>query len=318
MTLRRLVIPVLAVALTAYSCAGFAVAAATVNGDKITESQVEEELDRVRSDPTFQDLLAQQADNARGLARREILSALVRQEVLGQEANRLGIKVRPEQIDSLLTQEAQRAGMTPDEFLEAQNLSRADISKIAERVVREFELRDRVVTDVRVKPSQIQGVYDTNEDAFAEAQLDRITVRTADEARRALEEVGNSSFAQVAEERSIDEFAGRGGEMGYVALSELSPFARQAIEQATIGGLTDPVQASGGFEVYRVRDRRVRPFEEVSEVIEAQLLDQARTAKFEEWVSERVRSAEIVVNPKYGRFDKDSARIVPGTGELRE
>src|SRR5438046_9716699 len=98
--------PVVLLAIGAASCTQIAVAAATVNGGKISEAQVERELDRVRSDPTFQDLVKRQADQVRGFARRQILSGLIRQEILAQEAKKMHLTINRAQTDRLLSDDA--------------------------------------------------------------------------------------------------------------------------------------------------------------------------------------------------------------------
>src|SRR2546422_4937532 len=112
--------PAVLVLILSASCSQIAVAAATVNGDKISEAQVERELDRVRSDPTFQDLLKRQADQVRGFARRQILTAMIRQRILAQQALRLRVNVTSAQTDRLLNDEAARTGMSVKQFLKQQ------------------------------------------------------------------------------------------------------------------------------------------------------------------------------------------------------
>lgn len=313
---RRLLLPLALVALTATSCTSFQVAAATVNGSKIPESEVESELARVRADPTFQEILSR--DQGRGEARRAILNGLIRQQILVQESRKLGVEPTEAQIDRLITQEAQRAGFSVEEFLEVQNLTRDDIVELAGRVVREFELSRRVIGEADVDDEIVQRFYEQNAAAFEEAHLLRITVGTEADARSVLEQLGRGSFATVARNRSIDQLAVEGGDMGYVPLTELNPQAQGAVRQVPEGRVTDPVPTAAGFEVYRVVDRRTRPLEAVEQQIRTQLSEQSRTARFEEWVTERLQAARIVVNPKYGRFDRDAAAVVVSTGELRE
>src|SRR2546426_7896154 len=135
MTRHLLLVALLGLALAASSCAQIAVAAATVNGDKISEAQVERELDRVRSDPTFQDLVKRQADQVRGFARRQILSGLIRQQILEQQARKMHVTITRGQTDRLLSDEASRQGMSVKQFLKQQNLSESDAHQLSERVV---------------------------------------------------------------------------------------------------------------------------------------------------------------------------------------
>jgi peptidyl-prolyl cis-trans isomerase SurA len=306
------------VALLGSSCSTFAVAAATVNGEKITEAEVESELNRVRSDPTFQDLLQRQADQLRGVARRNILSSLIRQSVLDQEARRRNIRVTRASVDRLIEQEAGRQGLSVEDFREANNLSVADARTIGERIVRLFELRGRVITEVAVDDDDVRAAFDAQKEAFVEVNLLRITVRTEQEAARVLEEVEDgSTFAELAPERSIDELADEGGDMGFVPSTSLSGQAQEAIQATGIGDVTDPIPGPGGFEIYRVVDRRQSDFGDVEDQLRSQLSDQTRERQFEEWLGRRLRAAAIVVNPKYGRYDDQGLQVVPGSQELR-
>lgn len=318
MTFRRLLVAAVLVALASISCSAISVAAATVNGVKITEREVEAELDRVRSDPTFQDLLRQQADQVRGFARRQILNGLIRQQILAQEAERRGVRVSEEQVKRLIDQEAQRAGLSVGELRKQQNLSEEDLRTLASRVVREFELKRRVVTDTGIRDQDVEAFYEQNKGAFEEAHLERITVRTQADARDALEALGARSFAAVARDESIDAAAANGGDLGFVPLSELGSVVQSAVAQVAVGRVTDPIPSAGGFEIYRVIARRAIPLEDVEDNIRAQLGSQSIDARFQQWVIERVRKARVVVNPKYGRFDASVGEVVPGTGKLAD
>ena len=317
--IRRLfLIPLVLGALFASACSTFAVAAATVNGQKIRETQVEDELDRVRADPTFQDLLRRQADELRGVARRNILTGLIRQAILEQEARRRDIEVTQEQINRLVEQEAQRQGMTIEQFRRANNLSPADARIIGERIVRQFELRRRVTEQVDVSESEVRRAYDAQKEAFEEVNLLRITVRTQTDARRVLQELdGGETFARLAPRLSIDDLAEDGGDMGYVPLASLPPQAQTAIQNTVDGGVTEPIVGANGIEIYRVVSRRSRPFSAVEDDLRNQLADQAREQAFEDWLNARLRRASVVVNPKYGRFDRESMQVVPGGERLR-
>ena len=313
----RLVSLVLA-ALLGTSCSTFAVAAATVNGEKITEAEVESELNRVRSDPTFQDLLQRQADQLRGVARRNILSSLIRQSVLDQEALRRNIRVTQASVDRLIEQEAGRQGLSVEDFRDANNLSVADARTIGERIVRLFELRRRVITEVEVDDDIVRAAFEAQKEAFVEVNLLRITVRTQAEAQQVVDDVeGGETFAELAPERSIDELADEGGDMGFVPSMSLSGQAQEAIQATAIGDVTDPVAGPSGFEVYRVVDRRASDFDDVEDLLRSQLSDQTREREFEEWLGRRLREAAIVVNPKYGQYDDQGLQVVPGSQELR-
>jgi parvulin-like peptidyl-prolyl isomerase len=313
---RRLLIPLAAVCVFAVSCSTLAVAAATVNGDKITEADVERQLDVIRGDPVFGEALRTDPDE-RGRGRREILTRLIYSMVAEQEAARLGIRPTAGQIDRLLQQRASSEGLGVSEFLEAQNLSNAEGRRIAEQLVREFALQERVLREVDIDTEELREQYEANEQAFVEADLERITVRTDAEVRDALEKVNSGQdFGDLAEEVSIDDAASDDGALGYVALSTLPPEVQSAVSAAVVGGVTDPIQTQIGFEIYHVVDRRTKSFEDAEDEIRASLTQTQRQESYSTWLAGRVKKAKIVVNPKYGVFDRNQAQVVPGPSEL--
>ena len=315
---RFLLVPIALAALLTSACSTFAVAAATVNGQKIRETQVEDELDRVRADPTFQDLLRRQADELRGVARRNILTGLIRQAIMEQEARRRDIDINDEQINRLIRQEAERQGMSVEQFRKTNNLSETDARIIGERIVRQFELRRRVTDEVDVDEQELRRAYEAQKEAFEEVNLLRITVRTEADARRVLNELDQGeTFARLAPRLSIDDLADEGGDMGYVPLASLPPQAQTAVQNSVDGGVTEPIPGANGIEIYRVVSRRSQPFGAVEDDLRNQLADQAREQAFEDWLSDRLRKASVVVNPKYGRFDAESMQVVPAGERLR-
>jgi parvulin-like peptidyl-prolyl isomerase len=314
---RRLLLSIALLCLAAVSCSSFAVAAATVNGQKITEAQVESELDRVRGDPTFSALLRPQAEEARGTTRRQILTGLVRQVFLEQEALRLKLRVTKAQTDRLLSQEAARQGLTVPQFRRQQNLTAADADTLAQRVVRLFQVCGKVVRPVQLSTSRLRAAYDAQKETLAEVHLARITVATEAEISTVLEEISSGTFADVARERSKDPAAAQGGDLGYVRVSQLSPDEQAAVRRTDTGRVTDPINTGAAFEVFRVVDRRTPDFSTVRDELNSQLSDQARQERCTNWLNRRLRSARVVVNPKYGRFDDKTLAIVAGKRELR-
>ena len=308
----------LALALT-WGCSTLAVAAATVNGDKITEAEVESEVNTLRDHPIFGEALRRDPDT-RGQRRREILGELVYQTVARQEATRLDIKVTGKQIDSLIARSARAAGLSVERFLDQENLSEAEAERLAERGVRRFALIDKVVKDADVDDDAVREAYEGQRDRFVDVTLERITVKDAPAAREVLERLDDDeSFADIAKDVSTDDAASKGGDVGTVPVTSLDVQVQSAVGQAVEGGVTDPIETEDGFEIYRLVERDTKSFAEVEGEIRRSLEGSERDRLFDEWLVERVRRAKIVVNPKYGRFDRQALRpgVVPSSSELR-
>lgn len=311
MRLRHLSIVCACAALLATACSSFSVAAATVDGRRISEAQVEDELDNVRQDPTFKDLVRRQGDEVRGVLRRNILTGLIRQSIIEQEARRRNVRVGRAQADALIRREASRLGLTVAEFLEQQNLSVDDARTLALRQLRDVELRRAVTGDLRVSPDEVRRAYDSARQAFEEVHLLRITVRSADAAqtvRAALRD--GELFSTVAREHSVDDLADEGGDMGFVQTADLDGTVQAAIQALEADGVTSPLQVQGGFQVYKLLTKRTKPLAEVAGQIEDQILQEQRAAAFDRWLSQRLGRARVVVNPKYGRFDRSALQVV--------
>jgi parvulin-like peptidyl-prolyl isomerase len=315
---RRILLLVLATLLVATSCSSLSVAAATVNGKKITEAEVETELDTLRDDPVFGEALKRDPDT-RGQRRREILQELIYQAVAEREAERLRVRVTRGQVDKLISETARSRGMTVERLLESENITMDDARRLATRGVRRFALADKVIDAADVPDSAVREVYEGQRERFVEVHLERITVKTPQEATDVLEELNDGAdFSELAEERSTDDLAKRGGDMGTVPLTSLDVQVQDAVSSAVEGGLTDPIQGADVVEIYRVVERTTKPFDEVADEIRQALTQNERDQRYQAWLADRVRRAKIVVNPKYGRLDKSQGdpTLVPAAPEL--
>ena len=306
---RLAVVVVALLAFAASACSALAVAAATVNGEKISEAEVERELDVLRDDPVFGEAIRRDPD-ARGQRRRQILQELVFQAVIEQEAERRDVRVTRAQVDKLIADAAAAREQTVEEFLGAENLTREEARKLAERGVRRVALLEDVIDDVSVDEDTVRDVYEGQQERFVEVHVERARARSAQEAREVVTDL------QSADPADRDE---RFEDLGFVQLTSLDVEVQGAVNQVGDEGLTDPIpRQDGSFEIYRVLERRTKPFEEVSDEIRRSITQDEREQSFERWLFGRIRAAKIVVNPKYGRFDEraEPPSIVPSDGQL--
>lgn len=108
-----------------------------------------------------------------------------------------------------------------------------------------------------------------------------ILVETEDQANQVLTSLEEGeSFADLARAVSTDTGSGaRGGELGWSAASSyVTPFA-EAVTNATIGEITQPVESEFGYHIIQVRAREER------EMSDSQF-DRAKATAFNEWLEE--------------------------------
>lgn len=308
----------LCVALVVTSCSSFAVAAATVNGQKVSETEVESELNTLRDDPIFGEALKRDPDT-RGQRRRDILRELIYQAVAEQQAKRLHVTTTKAQAIKVINDAAKARGMTVKKFLASQNLTQAAAERLAIRIARRFALIDKVVKDVHVSESSVRDVYDGQKERYEEVHVARITVTSEGDALAAKREISTGkSFAAVAKDRSKDDLASDGGDMGSVALTSLDVQVQNALAAVDEGQVSDPIQTANGIEIYELISRTTQSFDDVEASIRNSLEQDQRDSSYDAWLADRVRSSKVVVNPKYGKFDRTGPQptIVASTGEL--
>lgn len=159
----------------------------------------------------------------------------------------------------------------------------------------ETALQDRMFADLTASPAEVRRFYiDQRDELFtrpARIRLRAITVpseRLAEALAAEIEE--GASFAQVARRASIDrETRESGGDLGWVTVASLPEVVRGAVASVPVGGLAEPVQFLGRWQLYMVQARRassVAPLAEVEDAIRAELARRKRAAALETWAAE--------------------------------
>ncbi len=106
--------------------------------------------------------------------------------------------------------------------------------------------------------------------SFTEYNVQHILTESEEDARKIVDELGGGAdFAELARQKSMDQSAEAGGDLGWLRASELPPAFRQAVTTMDKAGYTkEPVQTQFGWHIVRladIRDVPPPPFEEVKE-----------------------------------------------------
>lgn len=126
---------------------------------------------------------------------------------------------------------------------------------------------------------ELRAVYDaafgSGDSPKTEYSAAHILVATEDEAKAVAEELaGGADFAALAAEKSTDNSAANGGDLGwFTAEMMVEPFAK-AVEALEPGQVSAPVQSQFGWHVIRlddVRDVKAPPLEQVKPQIQQEL-----------------------------------------------
>jgi foldase protein PrsA len=288
-------------------------AAAVVNGDKIEEARFRRELGFLLADPRFAEQVpAGQAGEAqRKELGRRYLTFLIHQELVEVYARDRGIEADGAEVDALLQEQISQLGgeQTFDGILRETGTSEGDVRHLIERQVLRQQVAEAVVEE-RVTDEELRQSYEQRELEFSQVHVAHILVGSRGEAQRIARQATPRNFAALARRFSEDQAtATNGGDLGTQRAADLvTPFAR-AVLRIPVGEVGGPVETEFGFHVIHVIDRQAQPFERVRE----QLLDEVRGDLFTQWLFQRLRGAEIRVNPRYGYFDQDAGAVLERT-----
>jgi parvulin-like peptidyl-prolyl isomerase len=316
---KKLAVCLVAVAagVSAAACGSLGPTAATVNGTRISQEAVEEELEAIGANAAYRESIEPQigapilgegrgtfsATFAAQVLTRQIFFELVRQEVA-----RRSLGVPRDALDQALGQAEEQVGgaevfrQFPSSYRETLVRHFAHVNVLREALVEEAEA-DAAAPDAR-------AYYDTHPDEFVERCMSHVLVETGEQAAEVRRRVlAGEDFGTVAVQASTDPSAQQNrGELPCGRSGTYVPEFEQAAAALDPGQVSEPVQTQFGFHVILLRSERVVAFEEVESQLQAQLANDAQQASqgaLDEFLREAVSKARVSVNPKYGRWVDD-------------
>ncbi|TCS80140.1 peptidyl-prolyl cis-trans isomerase [Tepidibacillus fermentans] len=234
---------------------------ATVDGEKITETQFFEEMKRLYG--------------------KEVLNDYINRQVIFKAAKKYGIQVDQKDIEreymklqdgydsegDMTTDLKEQIGLNKDELLEN---------------VKFYLLWEELATkDVVISEEDLKAYYQEHPEQFREStkvHLQQIVVEDKQSALQVIKELKNgSNFNTLAQEKSLDLLtACKGGDLGFIRLDDaaLSPAIRNEVKNLKIGEISKPIPVEGGYAIIQIVDRREArnfPYEEVKNEIRREL-----------------------------------------------
>lgn len=305
-------------ALTA--CDAAAPPAATVDGERVTDQQVASDatlftfLGGLRRSPCGTPASGETEVSA---CARFTLSNVIQEDLVKHYAAEHDVTVDPSAVTQAIAQlEGSLGG--PDVLagqLQEHGLTRADLTTLARRLLLFNEVQ-RALATAQLTDAALRAAYDQQQASFTQIHAKHILVATPAEADRIERKITPGNFATFAQKFSTDPSAANGGDLGTVSAATLDQqFARAALALRP-GEISRPVQTQFGWHIIQLVGATVTPFEQAK----SQLIDQQSQQIFNAWLRGALSTADITVNPKYGRLDLTTGDVVPirstATGEL--
>ena len=200
-----------------------------------------------------------------------------------------------------------------DQFLDAELLTRLAVEERrlstagSQRQALDSLLAD---ADAPVEPVEAEQYYRTHQREFElpeRVRLHHILVASGGEAQRVVERLAaGEDFALLARELSLDPSAPGGGDQGEIALDDLPPGFAVQVGRLEPGEVSEPIQASDGWHVFRLADRlpaRQRTLDEVTAEVTDRLRRQRGDALLARRLAEAAEKYNVVVYAQNLPFD---------------
>jgi parvulin-like peptidyl-prolyl isomerase len=304
----RLAVPLMALVIVLSGCG--AEPAAVVDGERVTVGQ----LERDETYFTFLAALNQQkcgqklsGETRQSACARYTLSTIIQEALVKHYAEANGISVPESEVTA--TVEELEAGLGTeglDDQLDSAGMTRADLKSLAGRLLLFSQVREAF--GEKVTPAELHKLYREEKLQFTQIHAKHILVETKAEADRIEKQVTQENFGELAKKYSIDTgSATSGGDLGAYAASGLDSTFAEAALALEPGQISAPVQTQFGWHIIELVSVEVTPFSEVESQLRSTLAGQA----FYGWLTKRLANADITVNPKYGKLDRETGEIVP-------
>lgn len=245
---------------------------AIVDDDVVMQSELEQQIDRVREE------LRRQGTDAPSISvlRRQVMERLILQKIQLQLAERTGVNVTEDALDRAIADIAQKNNLDADQFREILASEGYDFAVFREDIRQEIILsrlrREEVDKRLQVSEREIDnyllneqgGAGNENEYEVAHILISIPAGATDDERREARERAeeakrrldAGESFDTVAVAMSDGQDALDGGSLGWRKLSEIPTLFSDVVRDYDIDQTSDIITSPSGYHLIKLKGKR--------------------------------------------------------------
>ncbi len=278
-----------------------------VNGEKIEDSAIQQEVERLR--PDYERVFADQKTEEKEAQLLDWSRENVIEKVLiGQEAEKNGDKIPPDQVKAALAKLKEQYD-DPKKLYEDFNAESDE--QIEKDIAKQMRIEQRInqVCNDLPKPSKaaIQKYYEENQEQFKSGERARVAhivryvnwqtdEKTAYEAiNKAHEELKNGAAFETVVDKYTD-CADSGGDLGFVMRGQMVEEFEDVVFNLGAGQASDIFRTRFGFHIAKVYAREpaaVASLEEVKDRITDALNEQMRSEAIDKFIDELKNKAKI-------------------------
>ncbi len=244
---------------------------AIVEDEVITRRQLQQEIKRLRDEFRLQ---GRQLPPDEDIA-PQVLELLINQSILLQQAKRRGIEITDSQLNRALEKLAANNGMNLGQFRQALLDNGIDYRQFREKIRREMMINtiknSYARSNVDISDQEVDDYLkrSAGQNENREYRLAHILVALPDgasseqvaEARALAEELvararNGEDFGELARRHSASGTALQGGDLGWRKHAEVPSLFSDRVPNMSVGQISDPIRAAGGFHIIKLVDLR--------------------------------------------------------------
>jgi len=291
---------------------------AVVNDEVITQAELDTFL-RPVFEQYSKEYSGEELTKAMYEVRQKILSQMIEDKLVYQEAVAQGIEIKDEEVEKEF-QEFKARMEKPEELdamLEREGLTMKSLRERLKKQAMVRQLQDREIrSKVVVSPTEVEAFYKSNPEKFKTKERVRVrslTVKKSDESRakgitdeKAKQRIEllqqkvklYRDFDQIVRDFSEDSLAKDEGLGDWVERGAMIESVDAVIFSTPVGKLTGVVETPIGYHIFRIEAKEpetTRTFEEVKDQISGYLFQQESNARFKDWMEEVKKAAYISI-----------------------
>ncbi|HEY6530265.1 MAG TPA: peptidylprolyl isomerase [Cellvibrionaceae bacterium] len=246
--------------------------AAIVGKNVVTLSELNSRVAEIKSRPDAEKIKLPPDD----ILRKQVLDHLITESLQLASANRMGVKVSPEQVNAAMQNIAQKNRMTLEQFeamLVSQGLSPAIMRARLQREITVQQVQRGVVTQrIKVSDLEIDNFLKSADAKFwisPEYHIGHIMVGlppspNAEEVAQAEAKINaiydelqkGADFAATAIAKSNAQDALNGGDIGWRKSADLPSLFAELVADMPVGSLSKPARSPAGFHILKLLEKR--------------------------------------------------------------
>jgi peptidyl-prolyl cis-trans isomerase SurA len=291
---------------------------AVVNDEVITQAELDNFL-RPLYEQYSKDYSGEELMKVIGEVRQKILSQMIEDKLVYQEAVAQGIEIKEEDVEKEF-QDFKAKLEKPeelDQMLEREGLTMKSMRERLKKQAMVRQLQDREIrSKVVVSPAEVEDFYKKNPEKFTAKERVRVrslTIKKSEESRakgltdeaakQRMELLDQKiklyrNFDQIVTDFSEDSHAKQEGLGDWIERGAMIESVDDVIFKTPVGKLTGIVETPVGYHIFRIEAKeaaKVRPFEEAKDQISGYLFQEESNERFKDWMEEVKKAAYISI-----------------------